>query len=1207
MYQSDDDAVSQPTPQVWLAGFLKRRGLVRPDGRSLYQYHPTIDEYFSLRSCLQADSDRRKRLGCLIPNAASIVLYCALWYAYEYEDGSVKWEPPLASIGAEDVDDDPVLRTRLVQMAAHYWGHDGAFTYEGFYYIGYVFSQAGVPVKALLKQSGWVGRMIFSIFRWQARNGFPDEVLINAYLMGQLSNPDFKGIPSGILKERAVEIISKAVVTLRLTLKEMSSAQGTNTLSSSQFQSFDLEFPGCRLTDEMFGKFLREFSSNLKRAEKGEDNGRVVEVERLLVNREGQWGLFGRVEFKKRTMPKEQFFSVFGFPLSALSSFTRGTLLLGDRPVAMVAQAGVNMIAMRMHRGNSVKFSGPEALRSVVATYRPATSSGSLMKAQIPLRGLGPVDVKEPLVFVRQSVDLSRWSFKGNGSCSIAGSEAMVWIHADARVSAGEGGFEEVSGDFMGGRLLRVFESLEIHVEQDVYAIRLRQVKVSDEIYELRGNLWGYTADGLPVYRGMPKVVRHQPGAWLEQEVRSVRWSNDVGREQYGAVGSVGKFVCKVTDDAGELKRRIRVVLLPSIADDSSCLARSAMPGRIEFSDWDIQSCKTSDEDVSIEYFDRDCVVTCNPRRSINDSLSLTLEVLGRHRVSPILLTLDYPQRFVGFISRTTRNRYEHDHELTLDEIKDLQAVVKVAAAKGGRFRFGLRIYPKALEVNEHLGRKNYESFVPIHVDAETGVGILNFEEFSPVIYRTMRACAGEAEERYVSIELDEENATNRCRVRVVHADTRFLITETNDVMVSDDCTRPICVEARSLWSPFERVTLGLVGRRLPLPLPSVLLNSSEPWWIYELGDAKLRTPPAIFVPNGFRTSMDAPIVQQIPRLWKTDFSDVSPVFRQMEGAVQDVLSKPSSCLETWRFLRDQLMVLGGRGFAQLPYWRALSRNVPLAFAFASVLTLTTPRPSGVRSLLSTVARLHSWRWELISQSSLNLALRKIDTCLKKMGLEDGGFSPVSDLLDDESVSMIPAVRHKMLVGLASEGLLHLTSEHVNELICGLDAPLAKGMRNVSLDHLRSAWHEMIDRHQNGIADGGDVFFQETRLMTVVEELSRQYVTSLGEMGKVEAKMLRLIEREFLRVDRVQGSARLRGFERVKYWKLPVILPIIMAFCWEMTSQKAEGLEKQTRLAQKGIFYFTESLLSRDPELTADAFGFAALLMAHLTNEQQGK
>lgn len=322
MYQSDDDAVSQPTPQVWLAGFLKRRGLVRPDGRSLYQYHPTIDEYFSLRSCLQADSDRRKRLGCLIPNAASIVLYCALWYAYEYEDGSVKWEPPLASIGAEDVDDDPVLRTRLVQMAAHYWGHDGAFTYEGFYYIGYVFSQAGVPVKALLKQSGWVGRMIFSIFRWQARNGFPDEVLINAYLMGQLSNPDFKGIPSGILKERAVEIISKAVVTLRLTLKEMSSAQGTNTLSSSQFQSFDLEFPGCRLTDEMFGKFLREFSSNLKRAEKGEDNGRVVEVERLLVNREGQWGLFGRVEFKKRTMPKEQFFSVFGFPLSALSSFT---------------------------------------------------------------------------------------------------------------------------------------------------------------------------------------------------------------------------------------------------------------------------------------------------------------------------------------------------------------------------------------------------------------------------------------------------------------------------------------------------------------------------------------------------------------------------------------------------------------------------------------------------------------------------------------------------------------------------------------------------------------------------------------------------------------------------------------------------------------------------------------------------------------------
>ena len=77
-----------------------------------------------------------------------------------------------------------------------------------------------------------------------------------------------------------------------------------------------------------------------------------------------------------------------------------------------------------------------------------------------------------------------------------------------------------------------------------------------------------------------------------------------------------------------------------------------------------------------------------------------------------------------------------------------------------------------------------------------------------------------------------------------------------------------------------------------------------------------------------------------------------------------------------------------------------------------------------------------------------------------------------------------------------------------------------------------------------------------------------------------------------------------KGYERVKLCHLPLVLPILIAFCWEQTSNDPKGLERQRLLARKAIFYLTEALLMRDPSITADAFAMAALLTKHLKDKK---
>ena len=85
---SDQDSV-----RAWLAAFLNARGLPAPDGRPLYAYRCTGEEFNTLTEALRRASSAFDR-----PSACTFVLYASEWWRREYDGRRWAWEPLLQSI-----------------------------------------------------------------------------------------------------------------------------------------------------------------------------------------------------------------------------------------------------------------------------------------------------------------------------------------------------------------------------------------------------------------------------------------------------------------------------------------------------------------------------------------------------------------------------------------------------------------------------------------------------------------------------------------------------------------------------------------------------------------------------------------------------------------------------------------------------------------------------------------------------------------------------------------------------------------------------------------------------------------------------------------------------------------------------------------------------------------------------------------------------
>lgn len=1196
-------------PSSFVSQFLSERQLDGPTGEPLYRYHPSREEFHALQQCLRADSDRLRQKGLLcVPSrhiGHAFLLYLAMYVAFEYEEGRVTWSELLKDLNYVDINQSVIVD--LLNKGADFWKTSQFFTSVGHYNVGYVFSQAGVPIKALSKQAGWGSRLIYRTYRWQVRNGFPEEGIIRSWLESVIRQPNNGfDIPDGVDDQLAVDLIAKSVVALRETMTVASRLPNINELDPRNFAYFAENFPSCALSKEEFTNLIRDVRLALNHENQAGAASRAIRVERQLRRKGDRWDFALVINILKKKMTAIEFQTTFGFDTRTTLP-NRGLLMFNQMHFARFTVVG-GEVQLRFIKSQDAKFRNTEALNGVIASYKPLQPNGPVVKAATTIANADPLSLTEPLVFVEHHQSPDAWELRQRGSCSLAGSHALIWVTDSATLKADPIGSQEIHHDeATKSCFIEIRDSVEVVIDGDTYHVRLKEVKTCDVQYEIRGNLWCTSEDGWPVYRGKPRVLQFDDSQVSERDAKHVEWLTDKEEIQTGAVGAIGVFVCRIRNDEGELQRRIRMVILPDYASESMTIATNKGTGQWILKQWGIEACQVSDSDVTVDTrFPGAVVLRCPERRSVNDALHFEIMVRGARRVSPVRLKFEYPQEMTAFVNRRTQNVHSNDHEITLSEARELRAVVKVPDSKVTQTVM-LSIEPGnlgELQAHEGLSPALFRTTISLPIDRATHVGFLNFEDFAPILYRAMRVCQGSEINQYVRMVLETGSGAHK-RLLVAKVSGRLkLDRETNLVQLEAQQQIGMTLVATPLFTLGKTIDLGAGDLNTPVKLPATLTESNEPWIIAQKDDAKYQTVPLIYAPASVKTTFDMPTFCQIEGLWQSGVATNEGLYRQTEGAVADMLRQPLKYQKDWQFVREQLTRFGTRGFANLPYWKYLRNNVSLAFAFAAGLSLTSVPGEGERSLLWSVARVQSWRWELISFANQTPnPIQMVQKTLAAWGFDAPNHLWVKCLLEDESINQSRALTQKLTMTLLQLGLIDL-AQGLSTLSGEFYIPVIQDRQISEQKDLLPAWQKMQQNHQIGFAgDDNDDYFRETHLMVDAEKVILKYIDSLPKDEGLETELFNLLQR--LRI--YSRYTREQGLNRVMACRLPLVLPILIAFCWEQTANTGYGVERQKQLARKGVFYLTETLLMRDPDITADAFAMAALLEKYLKDMKKSK
>ncbi len=150
----------------WLSKLLHRAGVEKPDGRPLYQYRITDEEFEMLRSALSDITDQAGINNALKYSlfSSAFVIYGAEWWRRHYS-GNWRWEDIFRSFGADVSQLAPNQRGYLVETGLRRWKRKVRTTNNYRNFLGSVAIEGGLPLKQMVKASGWLHSTLGQITR----------------------------------------------------------------------------------------------------------------------------------------------------------------------------------------------------------------------------------------------------------------------------------------------------------------------------------------------------------------------------------------------------------------------------------------------------------------------------------------------------------------------------------------------------------------------------------------------------------------------------------------------------------------------------------------------------------------------------------------------------------------------------------------------------------------------------------------------------------------------------------------------------------------------------------------------------------------------------------------------------------------------------------------------------------------------------------
>lgn len=165
---------------AWLSSLLKQKSVPSPDGRPLFAYDLSQDDYIELERQLAGAVVSAGGIAELAEISlgrppifsppAAFVLYASEWWKREYAGGAWSWSPIVKALEAAPDSFTQQLRSRFVSRGLAFWGLTTQD--RGKTYIGPIVTNSGIPMRLLATGSGAVATLLGQVLKQAGRFGW---------------------------------------------------------------------------------------------------------------------------------------------------------------------------------------------------------------------------------------------------------------------------------------------------------------------------------------------------------------------------------------------------------------------------------------------------------------------------------------------------------------------------------------------------------------------------------------------------------------------------------------------------------------------------------------------------------------------------------------------------------------------------------------------------------------------------------------------------------------------------------------------------------------------------------------------------------------------------------------------------------------------------------------------------------------------------
>ena len=544
--------MTSPSIHGWLKTFLACRELRSPDGRALYAYRCTGEEFSSLADALS----RNPLYGGSASDMSirAFVLYAAEWWQREYDGSQWAWEPLLESIGWGKVHYPDLYEP--VRKAWGWWKVDLVRLPTSIRYLGTFACQGGLPMALVGDGHHSVTRYLRAVLKHTAAyRQFVEDPIELARDQQRLLRPPT--LCRDYVFRLTADLI-EAVLDLQGDAQDEDPISALDQTRPDWRREMPLDLEDGRARELLIG-LLREAGRD--RTSPTDD----FRVERFLRRTGIGWRVGARVRLPA-SISTDALKRHLGVPTDELPSrlqvYTGGK---NTRVVGLYAAQSENFLLARDARG-PVEFWDMEAAGEVRLRFRAGDSIGEL---PLPYRGgaLGEL----PWAF-RIGDD---YEFIGEGSVANRSPELLVLVPNGCTPDRGEQITEplepgsddvaqraDVQVRILNRALWRISERTEIQTESGRCVVSPSSGQATEEDYRLSGQRFHGFESAWPLFRGQPTLRL----ARAEQPPRAVPASEVEWRQAGGGwqPRPTGFGLWEVRHvRAGELRHSGRAGILP--------------------------------------------------------------------------------------------------------------------------------------------------------------------------------------------------------------------------------------------------------------------------------------------------------------------------------------------------------------------------------------------------------------------------------------------------------------------------------------------------------------------------------------------------------------------------------------------------------------------------------------------------------------------